>query len=159
MINAAWNLYNTFAVFKTRVCIIKYASGTTVSVQWKQIRPYFEEIHHSFKVRPGCIATKGFCWFEVGGFHRGLVFGHNLSRVDNEKVLVAVTPFVFCQCEDLTKKPGRSNKVCHKRFTIVPLSPALPPLLWKHTFRPLNLRNRHRIEHRLPTAVITALDW
>lgn len=69
-------------------------------------------------------------------------------RVESERVLVAVTPSALCRCEDLTKKPGRSNEVCHKRFTIIPLNPASSPLLWKHTFRPLNLLRRHRIQHK-----------
>ncbi|KAA8583626.1 hypothetical protein FQN60_014834 [Etheostoma spectabile] len=52
------------------------------------------------------------------------------------------------KCKDLTKKPGRSNEVHHNTFTIVPLNPALPLLLWKHTFRPLYLLYRHSIKHK-----------
>lgn len=49
--------------------------------------------------------------FEVGAFHRVLVFGYNWKRVNIEKVLVAVTPLVFFWCKNLTKKPGNSNEV------------------------------------------------
>ena len=96
-------------------------------------------MHHSFKLGSGRIATGSICWFGVVVFPCVSVFSSNLKRVDNKKVLVAVTPSVLFRCKNLTKKPGRSNEVCHKRFTIVPLNPASPLLLWKHTFRPLNL--------------------
>lgn len=90
-------------------------------------------------------ASVGLKWVP---FMESWYFGQNLKRVYNEKVLVDVTPSVFLRCEDLTKKPGKSNEVCHKRFTIVPLNTALPLLLWKHTFRPLNLLHQNSIEHK-----------